>query len=417
MRILFTPVFFLLCLLFSAFAAPIATWEDPPPPYSQHDNTSPRVAPVNSPVVPVNDPPPPYSQHDNTSPQVGPVKSPVVPVTETVPQVSGQLVVDLILHRGPHRFVTSIPLKSAATLRNAVEILLPWFIPMLRWRKYKELVTLPAQELSFQVNNLTCSSVEFEYEPKPGPKEYYVVEVKFPGREDLNDRWHLLIYFEAKKLDQQSSMSLQPKNAVELEGYVLLRDTWEPYGEWIYRTDSASTKNSHDPTIQPKWHNYGLTNFESGNYDFRLTSKTPKNTQTKFNLKGLKWEQNTTPIQTRRARPVNRAREFLFRETTPKKCCIQAATERVKKAFGRVDTAVLEAYSLESRAAQDTRFEKKQPSGRNDKVASVWGARTQRLGFKLALIYPDSTFVPHEPYIKEVSEHGISLLAPSFVCL
>ncbi|KAJ3776895.1 hypothetical protein FB446DRAFT_784667 [Lentinula raphanica] len=323
MRILFTPVFFLLCLLFSAFAAPIATSKDPPPPYSEQDNTSPRVAPANSPVV--------------------------QPVTETVPQVSGQIVVDLILHRGPHRFVTSIPLEAAATLRNAVEILLPWFIPMLRWKKYKEgPLMLPDQQLSFQVNNLTSSSSQFVFEPKSGRKEYYVVEVQFHGREDLSERWHHVIYFEAKKLDQQSSMSLQPKNAVELEGYVLLRDTWEPFGDWIYRTDSdPSTKNSHDPTIQPKWHNVLLTNFKSGAYKFQLPpsetpqdtqlpgpSETPQDTQTKFNLKKLKWEQNTTPIQTHRTRGVHRAQEFLFRETTPKKGFTQAATERVKKAFG-----------------------------------------------------------------------------------
>ncbi|KAJ3838537.1 hypothetical protein EV361DRAFT_1032050 [Lentinula raphanica] len=228
MRILFTPVFFLLCLLFSAFAAPIATWEDPPPPYSRHDKTSPQVAPANAPVVPVSDPPPPYSQHDNSSPQVAPVNSPVVPVTDKVSQISGQIVVDLTVYDSRSLLRGSIPMEDVVKLRNAVEILLPWFFPLARREVIKgakdtPLPVLPDTKLSFQVATLTWDGTGGSARSSSG---YYIVEVEFPERADFK-RFSHSIYIEKGSrtaFSRYAKLSLNQENATptRLEGMVLI---------------------------------------------------------------------------------------------------------------------------------------------------------------------------------------------------
>ncbi|KAJ3711476.1 hypothetical protein C8R42DRAFT_351940 [Lentinula raphanica] len=305
MQILFTPVFFLLCLLFSAFAAPIATWEDPPPPYSRHDKTSPRVAPANAPVVPVSDPPPAYSQHDNSSPQVAPVNSPVVPVNDRVPQISGRIVVNLTVYDSRSLLRGSIPMEDVVKLRNAVEILLPWFFPLVcreRDGAHGPLPQLPDKKLSFQVATLTWDGTD-SLDSMSG---YYNVEVKFPERADLNRYRHFISIEKGSRtaFNRYAKLSLNQENATptRLEGMVRIP--------------------SH----------YVDVSFEGGHYTY--DSHTYK-----FNKNGLQWKENEFPVQTVgntwQLTSKTRSFSFLGEVTTPKKCCIQAATEKVKKAFGR----------------------------------------------------------------------------------
>ncbi|KAJ3776896.1 hypothetical protein FB446DRAFT_700370 [Lentinula raphanica] len=145
MQFLFTPVFF-LCLVFSAFAAPI-------PGNGTALNSSVTASPP-------------------------PAKSPVVELTRR-----------WILFTYSDRFHWRPP-SSAVKMRNTVENLLPWFIPLLRFIKSgKDLdfdvrAQPPDQHLSFQAASLTqTGDTSSERDAREG---YHVVEVKFPRRKDLD---------------------------------------------------------------------------------------------------------------------------------------------------------------------------------------------------------------------------------------
>ncbi|KAJ3752275.1 hypothetical protein EV360DRAFT_75500 [Lentinula raphanica] len=122
MQFLFTPVFF-LCLVFSAFAAPI---------------------PGNGTAL------------DAVQDSAGKTKSePIFSVLQT----SGPVIVELFVYESYSRVTTPIPPEDMIKLRNAVEILLPWFVPLLRHQNemgalYNPLPAVPDPNLSFRVATL-----------------------------------------------------------------------------------------------------------------------------------------------------------------------------------------------------------------------------------------------------------------------
>ncbi|KAJ3838571.1 hypothetical protein F5878DRAFT_641865 [Lentinula raphanica] len=202
MRLLFTPVFCLsfLCGPAHIFAIPVTTTNSSVPVHSNEDlePTLPKSIIIH-----------PRYNHINFSDTAGP---------------NLDLSLQLKVYTEDRLEDEDFPEEWADKFRNAAEILLPWFLPILyetSWhqtnRDHITTMELPNNRLSFRATELIYDGRYLPLGQDPHDRVYYKMDVKIFLNGEHLERYHHYLYF-LKSIFDEARTPLGVADVVRLEG-------------------------------------------------------------------------------------------------------------------------------------------------------------------------------------------------------